>query len=714
MITISDAILRALGWALAHSLWQGAVAALLLLILLPRLQTARQRYWAAYGTLASIFLAALGTFFWSFEPESKLGTLWSDTGLAPGMLAEQAYFETNISETFAQWLESNHTLIVAVWLIGFVFFLFRLGGGLWQIQRLRTRGLNAPDALWLEKTQVLASKIGVSRSVKLLESAWVNTPLTIGWLKPAILLPIGLLNQLSQAEVEAVLAHELAHIARRDWVFNLLQAFIETIFYYHPAVWWVSQIIRRERENACDDVALAATGNPIAFARALVQVQELATLAPTLALAMSGGKRRRPLLERVRRILNQAPQQQHQVMEKITATVILFVLLALIGLRANSVPSLEAAFAQIADLPVSFLDGQDPEDQIVSDSLPKPKGTRKITREDENGRVEAEYKDGKIQRLKIDGAEIPAAEFGAHEALIEELEADVPPPPPPPAFPRMFWDSPAAPEAPDAPGQAGSPSFPPFPPFPALPPMPPIPNLGGGLSIVTDQDEEGNTIIKLDNQGAFTDVVIKNGSVWLNGKKLEKGEPIRIPGLSFEEGDFPAGEGFAYGFSAEDQTRMNEELTRMYEEMARMNEAHARMAEKQARAYELDQKRQGKEWKKSQKEWEKEQKQWQKEQKTWEKEQRQWEREQQTWQAEQQGWQARNQATQDALKTELLKDGLISNPDDFSLKLTAKSLEVNKKKQSEAMHQKYLEMVESTTGNKIKGDNSFYYNYSEN
>jgi beta-lactamase regulating signal transducer with metallopeptidase domain len=199
----------------------------------------------------------------------------------------------------------------------------------------------------------------------------------MGWLKPVILLPIGFVNHLSFAEVEAVLAHELAHIARRDWIFNLLQAFVESLFYYHPAVWWISQVVRRERENACDDVALAATGNPLAFARALVQVQEMAAPIPALALALSG-KRRRPLLERVRRILNQAPQQQHQVMEKITATVILLALLALVGLRANSVPSIEAAFAQIADIPANLFGGENDADPIESDSLPKPKSTRSI------------------------------------------------------------------------------------------------------------------------------------------------------------------------------------------------------------------------------------------------------------------------------------------------------------------------------------------------
>ena len=602
-MTMPDAILRALGWALTHSLWQAAVAALILLILLPRLQTARQRYWAAYGALMVVLAAAACTFVWMYEPISDLA---ADAGVQVNhpenifFFGSNQYLSTSLVESFSHWLELNHTLVVAIWLIGFVFFFLRLGTGLWQVHRLRTRGVHAQEAVWQEKVRALSHQIGVSRSVRLFESAWVHAPLTMGWLKPVILLPIGFVNHLSFAEVEAVLAHELAHIARRDWIFNLLQAFVESLFYYHPAVWWISQVVRRERENACDDVALAATGNPLAFARALVQVQEMAAPIPALALALSG-KRRRPLLERVRRILNQAPQQQHQVMEKITATVILLALLALVGLRANSVPSIEAAFAQIADIPANLFGGENDADPMESDSLPKPKNTRKITREDEDGRVEAEFKNGKITRLNIDGKEIPEAEFEAHEAIIEELSSDVPPPPPPPAF--FFgndsgndgFEFPEPAEAPEAPEPPEASEFfrfgPAFPALPPMPPMAPLAPLGGGISIFSDKDDAGNTIIRLDNQDQGTEVIVKDGAVWIAGKRLEH--------------------------------------------------------------------------------------------------------------------------TQKMLKKELLKDGLITDPEHFSLQLSGTELKVNKKKQSEAMRKKYQELIEAATGNKIRGENSFMFNFSE-
>ncbi len=739
MMTMPDALLRALGWALTHSLWQAAVTALALLILLPPLQTARQRYWAAYGALMAVLAAAVGTFIWMYEPVSAAGAgVQVNNPENIFFFGSNQYLSTSLVESFSHWLELNHTLVVAIWLIGFVFFLLRLGMGLWQAHRLRTRGVNTLEAIWQEKIRTLSEQIGVSRSVQLFESAWVHAPLTMGWLKPAILLPIGFVNHLSFAEVEAVLAHELAHIARRDWIFNLLQAFVESIFYYHPAVWWISQVVRRERENACDDVALAATGNPLAFARALVQVQEMAAPVPALALALSG-KRRRPLLERVRRILNQAPQQQHQVMEKITATVILLALLALVGLRANSVPSIEAAFAQIADIPANFFGGESDGDQMANDSVPKPKNTRKITREDDNGRVEAEFKNGRITRLNIDGKEIPEAEFEAHEAIIEELAADTPPPPPPPPA-DFFGNRPGVsgfefPEPPEAPEAPEAPDFFRFgPAFPPLAPLPPMASLGGGISILSDKDEAGNTIIRLDNHGKGTEVIVKDGAIWIDGKKLEKGESVDIPGFSFGEdgqyffnngadgigygfgdGNFAFGDidAIAHGISPEQRAKLEAEMESLREEHAKIMEAHRRN-------FELDRKQAEKDWKKNQKEWEKQQKEWAKGQKEWAKEQQNWARQQESWQASQEKWQAearaveaKNQAMQDMLKKELLRDGLITDPEHFSMQLNASELKINKKKQSEAMHKKYLELIEGATGNKIKGENSFLFNYTD-
>lgn len=715
MTPITDAFFRALGWVLAHSLWQGALLALVLLMLLPRLRSARQRYLAAYLTLMGLFLAAIGTFLWKFEPATVITTSFtlpasgaplSDTWWTGDVLA------SSLPEQFCAWMDANHTLIVALWLSGLVFFLFRLGGGLLGVHRLRTRGVRTLDAQWQEKTQLLARQMGIKGSIRLLESALVRSPLTLGWLKPLILLPIGFVNQLSVAEVEAVLAHELAHIARRDWFFNLLQAFVETLFYYHPAVWWISQIIHRERENACDDAALAVTGNPIAFARALVQVQELATPAPALAMALSG--KRYTLLDRVRRILNQAPQQQHQVMEKITATVILVALLALVGLRANTAPTFEKALAQITEFP-SAIFGFDQE-EMPSDTIPKPKVTQKITREDGNKRVEAEYQNGELTKLSIDGKDIPAAEFPEHEDLLEELTEDMPTPPAPPsppgapAFPGFYHFN-----RPDFPA-----AFSPTAPLAPLPPMPPMAGFPAmnGISVVTDEDENGNTVIKFDNNGESTEMLIKNGEVWMNGQKLEKGAELLIPGLHLgNDGNryfFHNPEGLEYYFedSQKDRAAEMEYYNREHQkeiEMA-MKEAHEAMKEQQ-KEMAREMKRASKEWKEQAKEWEKEQKEQEKAHRDMQKEHLKMQKEHQAMQREHEKMQARSMAIQERIKSALLSDGLISDGNNFSFSISSKELKVNKKKQSDALRLKYQEIIQSIDPNACKGDN---WNYNMN
>ena len=143
----------------------------------------------------------------------------------------------------------------------------------------------------------------MKKTVRFVESGLAKTPMVIGYLKPIILFPLGTVNQLTQQEVEAVLAHELAHIYRNDYLLNIIQSFIEIIFYYHPAVWWISANIRTERENCCDDIAVKICGSSITYVKALVILDEIQP-TPNLAMLFSSDSKNQ-LLNRVKRILNQ-------------------------------------------------------------------------------------------------------------------------------------------------------------------------------------------------------------------------------------------------------------------------------------------------------------------------------------------------------------------------------------------------------------------------
>ena len=147
----------------------------------------------------------------------------------------------------------------------------------------------------------LSRRLHIGRGVRLLESTLVDVPTVIGWLKPVVLLPASALAGLSPQQLEAILAHELAHIRRHDYLVNLLQTLVETLLFYHPAVWWLSRRIRVERENCCDDLAVSLCGDPVTYATALADLEELrgAARPAFLAMAATGGS----LLQRVRRLL---------------------------------------------------------------------------------------------------------------------------------------------------------------------------------------------------------------------------------------------------------------------------------------------------------------------------------------------------------------------------------------------------------------------------
>jgi hypothetical protein len=195
--------------------------------------------------------------------------------------------------------------MMLVWLAGVTILTLRLFTGWIWVQRLRTHGVYAVQPAWERILVRLSRQLHISRTITLLESTRVDVPTVIGWLKPVVLMPMSALGALSPAQLEAILAHELAHIRRHDYLVNLLQTLVETLLFYHPAVWWVSRRIRIERENCCDDLAVSLCGDPVAYANALADLESLRSSIPPLgrldrmAMAATGGS----LLQRVRRLL---------------------------------------------------------------------------------------------------------------------------------------------------------------------------------------------------------------------------------------------------------------------------------------------------------------------------------------------------------------------------------------------------------------------------
>jgi len=189
-------------------------------------------------------------------------------------------------------------LFVALWFAGVLLFSLRTAGGFIVVARLRRRDSHPVNARLLTLGRELQQRLGVTRAVRFCESLHLDAPAVLGWFRPVVFLPVSILTGLSETQLRAVIAHELAHIRRFDAFFNLFQVAAETLLFYHPTVWWLSKCIRVERENCCDDVALAVCGNPAEYARALALMEE-SRVAPSFAMAANRG----PLAARVARLL---------------------------------------------------------------------------------------------------------------------------------------------------------------------------------------------------------------------------------------------------------------------------------------------------------------------------------------------------------------------------------------------------------------------------
>jgi len=344
---LSEKVTYALGWVVFHSLWQAVLIAIVsgILLIVLRKKSSVVKYWLANFSLLSVLLAAIITFIiysnhyqntvdLSFTPvdynASEVSKVVHDLNCEPTDFASiQSNGIQKLSWSgFKDYINRNIYLIVTFWLLGVSVFLIKLLGGISYIYYLKAKMNFPPDEYWTEMLEKIKSKAGIRKSIELVESALVRTPIVVGYLKPMILFPIGAINRLESDEVEAILAHELAHVMRNDYFFNILQNIIEALFYFHPAVWWMSAQIRAERENCCDDKAIELCGNSMTYAKSLIRVQEMAFYSPSLAMSFSGNKKGQ-LLNRVQRILNQ-PQNRNNVIEKLVATCL--VLFFVIGL----------------------------------------------------------------------------------------------------------------------------------------------------------------------------------------------------------------------------------------------------------------------------------------------------------------------------------------------------------------------------------------------
>ena len=298
-------LVHALGWTLLHFCWQGAAVALVLWCVLGLLggRSSQARYGAACLALGLMVALPAATFAHVASAEYKARTAMQGSGV---VLDADLVLQVGVDAPAPPWparigmaLDRSLPWVLLAWFAGVIVFVGRLNFGLLVARRLKTAGTEAPPPALLQLFEDLRTRLGVERAVELLHSAQVQVPTVIGWLRPVVLLPVSCLTGLSPDQIEAVLCHELAHVRRHDYLVSVIQSVIETILFYHPAVWWVSKQVRRERECCCDELAVAVGGDVLAYARALSFLEESRASFPEFVLGANGGV----LKMRIKRIL---------------------------------------------------------------------------------------------------------------------------------------------------------------------------------------------------------------------------------------------------------------------------------------------------------------------------------------------------------------------------------------------------------------------------
>jgi|GEM_PF-1762909 len=272
---------------LVHFLWQGVVLAAVLFLLLRVLRTPNARYNACAAALALMCAAPVATFFY-LSPSMAAGNAPRGVVLPTALPVAGA--------ASAGWLEANAPWLAWLWLAGALLLMLRSVLSWWRARGVVTHDFQPLDGKLEAAAVSLAARVGAT-GVRFRVSARVASALVFGWLKPVVVLPAAALGRLTGAEIEALLAHELAHVVRRDFLVNLLQTAAECVLFYHPLVWWVSARMREERELCCDDFAVALCRDEVLYSKALLRLEEL-RMEP--ALAATGGR----LALRIRRLLN--------------------------------------------------------------------------------------------------------------------------------------------------------------------------------------------------------------------------------------------------------------------------------------------------------------------------------------------------------------------------------------------------------------------------
>lgn len=571
----NETLVNAIGWTLLHSLWQGAVVVIIAALVLTFFKnpSSKLRYNVFTSALFALLGCGIATFFYLHQNTSKTvdwvvpvevqneqNDIVELVFLDENIASETPKAETSVSAFFADlsaMANDYMTWIVALWILGCLLFTVRFIGGFVYVQRLRNRNVFPVEAHWQRKLNRICDTIGIRKTIRLLESAAVSAPMVIGHFKPVILFPIGAMTGLKASEVEAILAHELAHIYRNDYLVNILQSFAEIVLFYHPAAWWLSSKMQATREHCCDDLAIDMCVDKMVYAKALTEIEYLRVQqeTPYLAAAFVGNGKEGSLMARIQRLFSPSEKKFNFVDGWVAFMMLLIAILALSWTSQSSIEAAEKEVnifidSMVEDLKWVAEDVGDVFIELTADSTKRAKARikriekrldknqKKVQKDAEKlvkqkNKMVLKYKDGKV--ISIPSMPTP------------------PTPPQPPMLITPYPDVLVLPHPPMPPAAPAVPQLPKVPVAPTPPNMAYFYDLNSILngtqdliSAITVQDPdiwvdiaEGNAnILFLDKNGSFPHKIIiqdklKNKIKDKNKLKMKQKFPHKIIELKF-------------------------------------------------------------------------------------------------------------------------------------------------------------------------------------
>jgi bla regulator protein blaR1 len=346
----ASALAQSFSYALLYSLVQGVIVFIVLQILLKSFpaMSARARYYLSFTALSVVMIWFADTWYSHYDRLNEAIVYVADTAndapqqaSAATVAAEHAGTHgLNAMYALPAAISSYVPVILLVYCVGLVFMLVRFMISIVRVKSLARKGLSRPAAYWGYFVSLWQEKFGIARRVQLYLSDQVTVPMVLGTLRPVILLPVATLSNLSVAQLEAIILHELAHVKRHDYLLNIVQTIVETVLFFNPFVWLLSSVIRREREHCCDDLVVASASDPLHYAKALAELESYRISINSLALAATGNKNQ--LFHRIKRIMEM--KKDNVAQSRLSAIVVAVIVTTFLGAMIVFTPS----FAQKA------------------------------------------------------------------------------------------------------------------------------------------------------------------------------------------------------------------------------------------------------------------------------------------------------------------------------------------------------------------------------